>query len=58
MKKIVKVTNVYTIKELKEVNPVGYNKAIDVKREEYLNFEADYAYTDILASLQAFANHY
>ena len=58
MKKIVKVTNVYTIKELKEVNPVGYNKAIEVKREEYLNFEADYAYTDMLASLQAFANHY
>lgn len=58
MKKIVKVTNVYTIKELKEVNPVGYNKAIEGKREEYLDFEADYEYTDMLASLQAFANHY
>lgn len=58
MKKIVKVINVYTIKELKEINPTGYSKAIDVKREEYLNFEADYAYTDMLTSLLAFANHY
>lgn len=58
MKKIIKVTNVYTIKELKEVNPTGYSKAIEGRREEYLDFEADYEYTDMLASLQAFANHY
>lgn len=58
MKKIVKVTNVYTIKELKEVNPTGYNKAIDARREDYLDFEADCEYTDMLSSLQAFANHY
>lgn len=58
MKKIVKVINVYTIKELKEVNPTGYNKAIDARREDYLDFEADCEYTDMLSSLQAFANHY
>lgn len=55
MKKIVKVTNVYTLQEL---NIKGYEKVIENESNNYLEHQASFEYSELLESIKTFCDKF